>query len=186
VCGGWGSQTAGHKADIALWWTSCWRAPCLQASRKRGSLSSHYTWFVKTTFLRRSFIVFMHHSTMLSDCGCKGWYVGLAIARQLLTGFPPQWPGFNPRSIHVGFVVDKAALRLVSSVYFDFPCQFSFHQILLCQHQFYLKITINLWLPSPSMELLLETCQGCLGVYAITHKKPLYFCRLCSSDYKGT
>jgi hypothetical protein len=29
----------------------------------------------------------------------------------------------------VGFVVDKVALELVSSEYFGFPCQFSFHQM---------------------------------------------------------
>jgi hypothetical protein len=30
----------------------------------------------------------------------------------------------------VGFVVDKAALGLVFSKYFGFPCQSSFHQFL--------------------------------------------------------
>jgi hypothetical protein len=35
--------------------------------------------------------------------------------RQLVTGFPPQWPGFEPRSSHVGFVVDKVALGEVFS-----------------------------------------------------------------------
>jgi hypothetical protein len=36
---------------------------------------------------------------------------------------------FDPRSIHVEFVVGKLALAQVSSEYFCFPCQFSFHQI---------------------------------------------------------
>jgi hypothetical protein len=31
---------------------------------------------------------------------------------------------------HVGFVVDKVALKQVFSEYFGFPCQFSFHQML--------------------------------------------------------
>jgi hypothetical protein len=31
-----------------------------------------------------------------------------AIA-QAVTGFPPWWPGFDPRSGHVGFVVDEVA-----------------------------------------------------------------------------
>jgi hypothetical protein len=35
--------------------------------------------------------------------------------------------GFEPRSGHVGFVVDKVALGQVFSDYFGFPCQFSFH-----------------------------------------------------------
>jgi hypothetical protein len=30
----------------------------------------------------------------------------------------------------VGFVVEKVALEQVFSEYFDFPCQFSFHQML--------------------------------------------------------
>jgi hypothetical protein len=30
----------------------------------------------------------------------------------------------------VGFVVDKVALGQVSSEYFDYPCQSSFHQLL--------------------------------------------------------
>jgi hypothetical protein len=35
----------------------------------------------------------------------------------------------DPRSGHVGFVVDKVALGQVFSEYFGFPCQFSFHQL---------------------------------------------------------
>jgi hypothetical protein len=41
-----------------------------------------------------------------------------------------QWPRFDPKSGHVGFVVDKVALGQVFSQYFSFPCQFSFHQML--------------------------------------------------------
>jgi hypothetical protein len=41
-----------------------------------------------------------------------------------------QCPGFDPRSDHVGFTVDKVALGYVFSGYFSFPCQFSFHQLL--------------------------------------------------------
>jgi hypothetical protein len=39
-------------------------------------------------------------------------------------------PGFEPRSSHVGFVVDKVGLRQVFSEFFCFPCQFSFHRLL--------------------------------------------------------
>jgi hypothetical protein len=42
-------------------------------------------------------------------------------------GFPWWRPGFEPRSGHVGFVVDKTPLEQVFSKYFDFPCQFSFN-----------------------------------------------------------
>jgi hypothetical protein len=48
----------------------------------------------------------------------------------------PRRPGLDPRSGHVGFVVDKATLERVFSEYFGFPCQFSFHQIL---HTHYLS-----------------------------------------------
>jgi hypothetical protein len=41
--------------------------------------------------------------------------------------FPPQWPGFKPRSHCVGFVVDKAALGQVSSEHFNFPSHFPPH-----------------------------------------------------------
>jgi hypothetical protein len=37
---------------------------------------------------------------------------------------------FEPRCSHVGFVVDKVVLGQVSSEYFGFPCQSSFHQFL--------------------------------------------------------
>jgi hypothetical protein len=50
--------------------------------------------------------------------------------RRLVAGFPPRRPGFQPRSGHVGFLVDKVELRQVFSDYFGFPCQFSFHQHL--------------------------------------------------------
>jgi hypothetical protein len=44
--------------------------------------------------------------------------------------FLPRRPGFDHRSLHVGFVVVKVALRQVSSEYFGFHCQLSFHQML--------------------------------------------------------
>jgi hypothetical protein len=48
---------------------------------------------------------------------------------RLVAGFPPRRPGFDPSSTW-RFVVDKVALGQVSSEYFGFPCQFSFHQML--------------------------------------------------------
>jgi hypothetical protein len=52
----------------------------------------------------------------------------------LVAGFPPRRPGFDPRSDHVGFVVDKVALGQVFSEYFGFPCQSSFHRLLHNHH----------------------------------------------------
>jgi hypothetical protein len=50
--------------------------------------------------------------------------------RRSVSGLPPRWPGFEPMSNHVGFVVDKVALGQVFSEYFSFLCQLSFHQLL--------------------------------------------------------
>jgi hypothetical protein len=38
--------------------------------------------------------------------------------------------GFEPRSAHMGFVVDSGALGQVFYEYFGFPFQFSFHRLL--------------------------------------------------------
>jgi hypothetical protein len=54
--------------------------------------------------------------------------------RRLVRDFPPRRPGFNPRSGHMGSVVDKVALGQVFSEYFGFPCQFSFNQLLNTHH----------------------------------------------------
>jgi hypothetical protein len=42
--------------------------------------------------------------------------------------------GFEPRSGHVGFMVDEVALGQVFSEYFGFPCEFSFHQLFHTRH----------------------------------------------------
>jgi hypothetical protein len=42
--------------------------------------------------------------------------------KQLVAGFPPRRPEFDPGSGQVGFVVDKVALGQVFSEYFGFPC----------------------------------------------------------------
>jgi hypothetical protein len=46
---------------------------------------------------------------------------------QLVAGFPQRRSEFEPKSCHVGFVVDKVDLGQVSSEYFGFSCQFSLH-----------------------------------------------------------
>jgi hypothetical protein len=43
-------------------------------------------------------------------------------------------PEFEPRSGHVGFVLDKVVLGQVFSEYFGFPCQSSFHRLLHTHH----------------------------------------------------
>jgi hypothetical protein len=48
--------------------------------------------------------------------------------RQLVTGLSPRRPGFNPGSVHVGFVVDKVALGQGFPQVLQFPLSISFHQ----------------------------------------------------------
>jgi hypothetical protein len=52
---------------------------------------------------------------------------------RLVAGFPRRRT-FDPRSDHVGYVVDKVALGQVFSEYFGFPWQFSFHRLLHIHH----------------------------------------------------
>jgi hypothetical protein len=47
--------------------------------------------------------------------------------RRLVAGLPPRRPGFDPGSVHVGFVVDKVALGQVLPGYFGIPLSLSFH-----------------------------------------------------------
>jgi hypothetical protein len=52
------------------------------------------------------------------------------LLRRLVAGFPTWRPKFEPKTSHVGFVVDKVALGQVFSEHFCFFCQFSFHRLL--------------------------------------------------------
>jgi hypothetical protein len=54
--------------------------------------------------------------------------------RRLVASFPQRRIVFEPKSGHVGFVVDKVALGHVFSEYFGFPCQFSFRRLLHVLH----------------------------------------------------
>jgi hypothetical protein len=38
-----------------------------------------------------------------------------------VAGLPPPWPGFDPSSGHVRYVVDKVPMSNVSPEYFGFP-----------------------------------------------------------------
>jgi hypothetical protein len=60
-------------------------------------------------------------SSDASDRGQRGLYTALYLRRSV-AGIPPRPPGFKPWSSHVGSVLDKAALSLVFSEYFGFPC----------------------------------------------------------------
>jgi hypothetical protein len=56
------------------------------------------------------------------------------LLRWLVAGFHVRWPGFQPDSGNVGFVVDEVALGQFFSGYFGFPCQLSFHRLLHIHH----------------------------------------------------
>jgi hypothetical protein len=55
--------------------------------------------------------------------------LGCAVAKAVSRWFPTAAARFASGQ-HVAFVVNKAALGQVSSEYFDFPYQSSFHQFL--------------------------------------------------------
>jgi hypothetical protein len=82
--------------------------------------------------------MFPLYKTTNSSDGKLIWYTlskeDLPYPRRLVAGFPMRRSGFEPRSGHVGFVVDKVALGQVFSKYFSFPCQFSFHRLLHTHH----------------------------------------------------
>jgi hypothetical protein len=55
---------------------------------------------------------------------------GMAVLwlRRLVAGLPLRRPGFDPGSVHVGFVVDKVALGQVFLRVVGFPLSISFHR----------------------------------------------------------
>jgi hypothetical protein len=59
---------------------------------------------------------------------------GRATAQAVSRWLPIAAAEFEPRSGHVGFVLDKVAQGQVFSEYFGFPCQSSFHQLLHNHH----------------------------------------------------
>jgi hypothetical protein len=73
---------------------------------------------------------------------CREWNTGRAASSPSLHRL--NYPGYmakvkvppklEPRSGHVGFVVDKVALGLIFSECFGFPCQFSFRRLLHTHH----------------------------------------------------
>jgi hypothetical protein len=85
-----------------------------------------------------SFHQMLHHHNhpgQVQFSGRRAEWTQFGIKKNnLVAGFPPRRPGFEPRSSRVGFVVDKVALGQVFSEYFGFPCQFSFHRLLNNHH----------------------------------------------------
>jgi hypothetical protein len=76
---------------------------------------------------------------ILSDTSSESKYtlkihptVSLAVVvpwlRRLVAGLSPRRSGFDPGSVHLGFLVDKVALGQVFPEYFGFPLSISFHR----------------------------------------------------------
>jgi hypothetical protein len=63
-----------------------------------------------------------------------GLYVAVPQLRRSVAGFPQWRPGFEPRSGHVGFMIDKIALGQVFSEVLRLPLPFSFHRLLQFHH----------------------------------------------------
>jgi hypothetical protein len=76
----------------------------------------------------------------------------VAYLRRLVIGFLLLRPGFDPRSVHVGFFVDRMTLGHI----FGFPCHISFHQLLNSHLSFRVSIIGQLMADVPS-ELSLTT-----------------------------
>jgi hypothetical protein len=59
-------------------------------------------------------------------------WLGRPVTREVNWLHPILGSGFEPRSFHVGFLVDRGSLGQAFSQYFGFPCQ-SFHRLLHTQ-----------------------------------------------------
>jgi hypothetical protein len=75
--------------------------------------------------------VFQHNSRNITSALIANvtYFKAVPYLKRFVVCFPPQRPGFVPRSGHVGFVVDKVALGQVFSKYFGFPSKLSFHRL---------------------------------------------------------
>jgi hypothetical protein len=130
----------------------CWLS--LGLSNHSSPLSFHITSFCSFCFNTKPFTWFVVHmpvntNIMVSrDVMSCTLQIGMNISEQLtiqrmgrgnaiaqtVDSFPSWWLGFDPRSGHVGFVVDKVVLGQVFPEYFSFPCQFSVHRLLHIHH----------------------------------------------------
>jgi hypothetical protein len=94
-------------------------------------LPVHVPSFIDYTLkLGHDLLLSVRYSSALNHPTVATGSVAVPQLRRLVAGFPSRQPGFNPKSGHVGFVVDEVALGQVSSEYFGFSCRFLFHQML--------------------------------------------------------
>jgi hypothetical protein len=72
----------------------------------------------------------LHLNQLFSKTSHELSWEGRAVAQAVSRWLPTAAARVRVLAEHVGFVVDKAALGLVLSEYFGFPCQSSFHPFL--------------------------------------------------------
>jgi hypothetical protein len=70
-------------------------------------------------------LAYLRNIKRYRDASVMPWF------RRLVTGFPQRWPGFEPRSRHMKFVV---ALGQVFSENFGLSCQLSLDRLLHNRH----------------------------------------------------
>jgi hypothetical protein len=105
--------------------------------RSRGSACSARTSFLLYSFKVHLTIYKWNDSVRDTNIFWCEWLLYLAMSKSRTIAEAVsrrRWPGFEPSSGHVGFVVDKVALGQVFSEYFGFPCQFSFQRLLHIHH----------------------------------------------------
>jgi hypothetical protein len=113
-------------------WTSSWalRNKYRNIHKREQNIDFYHSsypcqWSVKIFHVSKSDVLFHNWNYAV---------IAVPYLRHLVTDFPPRRPRFEPRSGHVGFVVEKMVLRQVFSEYFGFPCQFPFHRPLHTHH----------------------------------------------------
>jgi len=52
---------------------------------------------------------------------CTCMHMAVSQLRESAVDFSSERPGFSPRAVHVGYVVNKVAFKQFSSEYFIFP-----------------------------------------------------------------
>jgi hypothetical protein len=70
--------------------------------------------------------LFAEKVTFCEKLKVKGYIKAMPQLWQLVAGFPQLWPGYDPRSDHVGSIVNRVALGQVLSEYLGLPCRSSF------------------------------------------------------------
>jgi hypothetical protein len=128
-------QFSSSKANFALLVKKLANHNC--RSKERNVFASSNTGILDSNPTRGRDVCF--NSVFVCSCAGSGLQTGWSPVQGILPtvlsfGAVPYLrrlvSGFDSRSGHARFVVDKVALGHVFSEYFSFPCQFSYHEIV--------------------------------------------------------